>query len=542
ADPSPAVIGAMVDELGRNAERLKLGDYEKPYFIAYAYTVHETDLLLARFGSVHRESSSRDGELYVEVRVGDYAFDNTGELDSFFPFQLDEGLPLGQDAPADDSLSALKAALWLRTDAQYKQALADYHRKKGKAVYQSPEADVASFSREKPVQWRGVPARLNYDASAWKKRLLELSARFATHPEIANYLIQLRATRDTRYFVNTEGTRVADERTLYALSIDAETHAADEMVLTSNRAFYAPTEKTLPAWETIAAETQGMIDELLALRGAPLLDPYTGPAILSPQAAGVLFHEAVGHRLEGERQNSDEEGRTFKGQVGQMILPEFLDLIDDPTETSFEGEPLNGHYLYDDEGAPARRTLLVEGGVLKNYLMSRTPVEGFALSTGHGRAAGARKPMARMGVTRLVSHKSAPHDELKAKLIDLVVAQKKPYGLIVEDMDGGSTNTSSYGYQAFKGVPRVVRRVFPDGREELVRGVELVGTPLASINKIALTGDRYEAFNGFCGAESGYVPVSTIAPALLLEELELQRKKEEKSRPPILPPPGQEKK
>jgi predicted Zn-dependent protease len=260
---------------------------------------------------------------------------------------------------------------------------------------------------------------------------------------------------------------------------------------------------------------------------------------LETDAAGVLFHEAVGHRLEGERQGNDAEGKTFRGQVGRTVLPSFISIYDDPTVRDAAGKPLNGYYQFDDEGVPAQRVPLVENGVLKNFLLSRTPIEGFAKSNGHGRAQSNHKPIARMANLIVTSTKQMDDAALRKALIAEAKRQGKPFGLIIKDITGGNTNTSSFGYQAFKGVPRMVYRVdVRDGKETLVRGVEIVGTPLSSINKVMASGKAPGTFNGFCGAESGMVPVSTVSPPMLLQEIELQRVVEGKDRPPLLPAPA----
>jgi predicted Zn-dependent protease len=281
-----------------------------------------------------------------------------------------------------------------------------------------------------------------------------------------------------------------------------------------------------------------VIAELAALRTAPAIDPYTGPAILEPEAAGVLFHEAVGHRLEGDRIEDDKEGQTYKGQVGQRVLPPFLTVVDDPTLERAGGVALNGSYAFDEEGVPARRTVLVKDGRLETYLLSRKPVKPFERSNGHGRSQGARQPVARMANLVVESSRRVPWPELKKRLMAEARRQGKPFGLVIRDITGGNTNTASWGYQAFKGTPRLVLRVdAKTGKEELVRGVELVGTPLTSVNKVLATSEEPRVFNGYCGAESGYVPVATVAPAVLVGEIELQRVARANDRSPILPSP-----
>jgi predicted Zn-dependent protease len=311
------------------------------------------------------------------------------------------------------------------------------------------------------------------------------------------------------------------------------------MLLENSRDFYGSRENELPRASELSTRIDSMVEELLALQKAPVLDPYTGPALLEPEAAGVLFHEAVGHRLEGERQNDDKDGHTFKGQVGKPILPFFLSIIDDPTLRSAGPVSVNGYYRFDDQGVPGQRTTLVEKGVLKNFLMSRAPVQGVPpLSNGHGRSAPGRDPVARMSNLIVESSKTLPWPKLKEALIAEARRQEKPFGLIIRDVTGGNTDTSGYAYQAFKGQPRLVYKVdAKTGAETLVRGVEIVGTPLLSINKIIVSGDERRVFNGYCGAESGYVPVSTFAPTVLVSEIELQRTRKDTGRPPVLPSP-----
>jgi len=369
----------------------------------------------------------------------------------------------------------------------------------------------------------------------------KVSARFNEAGKIFDTDVRVTADKEVRYFVNSEGSRILTEQTFYGVHIYAVTRADDGQLLDDSRDYYGFREAELPSDDKLMKDAESLIQELLALRAAPAIDPYTGPAILEAEAAGVLFHEAVGHRLEGDRMDNDAEGKTYKGQIGRAVLPSFITIVDDPTLATLGGKSLNGYYRFDDEGIPAQRVPLVEAGVLKNFLVSRHPVDGFLKSNGHGRAQLNRRPVARMANLIASSTKQVSDAELKQMLIAEAKRQGKPYGLIIRDIQGGNTNTSSFGYQAFKGIPRLVYRVDArDGKETLVRGVEVVGTPLSAVSKIVATGKTQGVFNGFCGAESGNVPVSTVAPATLLREIELQRVIEGKDRPPILPSPAAE--
>jgi predicted Zn-dependent protease len=249
----------------------------------------------------------------------------------------------------------------------------------------------------------------------------------------------------------------------------------------------------------------------------------------------------LGHRLEGQRQRGDEEGQTFTKEVGKPVLPDFLSVADDPTLTESGGAWLSGHYEYDDEGEKARRVNLIDDGVLKTFLMSRLPIANFARSNGHGRAEVGHVPTGRQGNLIVTSKKAVPETELRKELIEEAKKQGKPYGLYFEDISSGFAVTQRSSPQAFQVIPLVVWRVYADGRpDELVRGVSIVGTPLAAMMKIVATGDKSQVFNGECGAESGTVPVSAVAPAMLLTEIETQRQSQGTARPPILPIPGAE--
>jgi predicted Zn-dependent protease len=303
--------------------------------------------------------------------------------------------------------------------------------------------------------------------------------------------------------------------------------------------FEADSAAHLPDQKTILDKAAVMAKDLEALRMAPITEPFDGPAILSGRASAVFFHEVLGHRLEGQRQRGDEEGQTFTKMLGKPILPSFISVADDPTLAKFHDTWLSGHYDYDDEGQAARRVDLIQNGVLETFLMSRLPIASVAQSNGHGRAEVGHMPTGRQGNLIVTSSKSVPETELRAMLIAEAKKQGKPYGLYFADISSGFAVTTRRSPQAFQVIPLVVYRVYVDGRpDELVRGVSIVGTPQAALNSIVATGDKQEVFNGICGAESGSIPVSAVAPAMLVSEIETQRQSQGTARPPILPPPG----
>jgi predicted Zn-dependent protease len=550
ARPAPAadppdrrlvVLKAMKDELGRSKQRLRLPGEDGPYFIRYLVREYDDHDMAARFGALIDDNYQHVRQASVDARVGSYKFDNTADdsTERFMDLDDFDRYEPPVTAPIDDDMESLRATLWLQTDARYKQALALLHKKRGARVTKMVEDEsVASFSREKPARAVDKPRPVKLDHAVWAARLRRISALFKAYPEIFDSQVKLAVDHQTRYIVTSEGTELVNERVIFGLHIYATGRAPDGLLVNHFKSFYGAHESELPDEAALERTARQLADEVKLLRQAPMLDPFNGPAILLPEAAGVFFHEALGHRLEGERQNDNKEGATFKGQIGKPILPAFISVLDDPTLARLGGVSLNGHYGYDDEGVASSPVTLVERGILRNYLKSRTPVKGSPKSNAHGRAEGTLDPIGRMANTIVRSDKVVPYARLKEVLLDEIQRQGKAFGLIIADISGGQTNTTTYDFQAFKGMPRIVYRVDAEtGKETLVRGVEFVGTPIGSLNRIVAASDTTAVFNGFCGAESGYVPVSTAAPALLISEIELQRTRRAMEKPPILPAP-----
>jgi predicted Zn-dependent protease len=535
------ILGALKDELGRSKQKLRLPGEDGPYFVRYLVREYDDYDIGARFGALFEDNYQHVRQGAVEVRVGSYQFDNTADDSSEKAFDLDDYDRYEPPvfAPIDDNIDAMRATMWLQTDARYKQALAALHKKRGTRVTKMVEDEkMPSFSHEKAARAIDPPITLKLDRALWGERLRQVSALFKAFPEIFDSQVKMSVDHQTRYIVTSEGTELVSERLIYSIQLLASSRAPDGLLVNHFKSFYGSRESELPGEAELRRTAAQLADEVKRLRGAPMLDPFNGPAILLPEAAGVFFHEALGHRLEGERQNDNKEGATFKGQIGKPVLPAFVSVLDDPTLAKVGNVSLNGHYGFDDEGVIARPVTLVDHGILRNYLKSRTPVKGSLESNGHGRAEGTLDPIGRMASTIVRLDKVVSYAKLKEMLLEEVRRQKKSFGLIIADISGGQTNTTTYDFQAFKGMPRIVYRVdATTGEETLVRGVEFVGTPIGSLNRIMAASDQTAVFNGFCGAESGYVPVSTVAPAVLISEIELQRTRRALERPPLLPAP-----
>ena len=507
-----------------------------PYFLSYSVSDASAVAIRAQFGALVDSSANHVRVADVQVRLGDPKLDNTHGTHRGSAVNSLQ-LPLGDDR------EALGRSLWLATNTGYGTALDNYLRVKTEAEVRAKEEDTSpDFSQEAPQTAIGKPTPpVVVDRAEWEQRVKALSKVFREYPDVYQNMVMLTAQNETDYFASSEGSRVVTPHLQARLLVLAVTRAEDGMDLFRERTFEAETVEGLPAQAELEAAMRELGKSLEALRKAPVTEPFDGPAILSGRAAAVFFHEVLGHRLEGQRQRGDEEGQTFTKDIGKVVLPSFLSVADDPTMTTFGKTWLSGTYEYDDEGQKARRVELIEDGVLKTFLMSRLPIASFGASNGHGRAQSGRVPTGRQGNLIVTSTKSVPEAELRKQLIDEAKKQGKPYGLYFEDISSGFAVTTRSSPQAFQVIPLVVWRVYVDGRpDELVRGVSIVGTPLASMKRILATGDKSEVFNGDCGAESGTIPVSAVAPAMLLSEMETQRQSQGTARPPILSIPGAE--
>jgi TldD protein len=408
------------------------------------------------------------------------------------------------------------------------------------AIQAEEEDKSPDFSREQAKVHVGEkltsPA---FDRKQWEDEVRRLSGMFRKYPDVYYASVVLQVSNVNSRMVTSEGSEIAVPGSSIRLVMEAQTRADDGMDLLRVETFQAPGTSGLPNEAELNKKIEQMAVDLKALRDAPVAEPYAGPAILSGRAAAVFFHEVLGHRLEGHRQRGEDEGQTFTKKVGQEVLPKFLSVADDPTKKEIEGVKLAGTYEYDNEGVPAQRVEVIQDGVLKSFLMSRMPIKGFDSSNGHGRNEPGRMPTGRQGNLIVSSTQTVPESQLREKLIEEVKKQGKPYGLYFDDIQGGFTLTSRSAPQTFQVLPVIVYKVYADGRpDELVRGIDILGTPLAALTRIVTTGDKQHVFNGVCGAESGYVPVSAVAPAMLFSEMEVQKQQHGRERPPILEAPG----
>ncbi len=536
ADAQPAVLTAMQQELDQSFETLSKAE-PPAYFISYTVSDRQYADVSGSNGALLSSTEDRGRWLETQTRVGSYQLDDTHKL----PSQQPSWTSPGTSVILDSDIPVLRREIWRETDQQYRAAVQALIKVKTseQVQVQTTEGAAADFSHEPPQNYIGPPVDIHVDRKPWEERVRRYTAAFSKSPAVLNSIATFTALATNQYQVNTEGTKLAFGQIHYRLELFVQSKAPDGMDIERYANFDWLDPKDEPSDKTIFASIHKLIEETEALDKAPLVDPYAGPALLTGRAAAVYFHEMFGHRAEGFREKDINEGQTFASKIGQQILPDFISIKDDPTEKLLGGQMLLGYYPYDDEGVPAQDVHLVDHGVLKTFLMSRSPLVNIPHSNGHGRRQLGYAPVARQGNLIVSSSKTMTNAQLREKLIELVKEQGKPFGLLIDDISGGFTFTGRSEPQALQVTPLVVYKIFPDGRpDELVRGVNLVSTPLVSLGKIVATGDTPEIFNGYCGAESGSVPVSAVAPETLFSEMEFAKKETSTDRPPILPPPA----
>ncbi len=540
ADPvDDPLLQALQAEIDRTMHAFE-GQPDAPYFLGYRVLDSRELRLGARYGEAEPVTAERTRTLDVEARVGSPERDSSHEVRGDSPWA--SAWHDGETLPLDATVPALQAVLWAATNKEIRDAQERWRRLQTDLQVRAEEEDTSpDFSVEEPVRDLAPLPSLDLDVDAWQETLRLASERLDAHSGIHWSRAGLSADIETRYVVTSEGTAVRHPRTWYRVSLQTRARAEDGTDVRLYRWKDVRHPDRLPARDDVLAWAEELADFTTDILDAEPGEPYAGPLLLRGRAAGVFVHEVLGHRVEGHRQKDDDEGQTFKDKVGQQILPPTISIVDDPRLEQWAGIDLNGHYAYDEEGVPAQEAVLVDRGVFTGFLMSRSPIEGFDRSNGHGRAQEEREPVARMANTILKTSEPVPYERLRQMLVDEVRAQGREYGLVIDEIGGGFTLTGRVRPNAFNVRATYAWKVFADGRpDELIRGVDVVGTPLVALSQVVAAGDDPDVFNGFCGAESGYVPNSAVSPSLLIRHLEVQKKEKGSERPPVLPKPEPE--
>jgi predicted Zn-dependent protease len=533
-----AVIGGYLEaELARSMRLLVRPGHPRVYFLSYLLRNERRESVRTRLGAIVDHHVDARSHVFADVRVGSYRYDQVakGGLDD--NAHDDESVRY-IDMPAEVSEDAYKIALWRLTEARYREAADQYYERKGEELHYVDEARrVPSRSKARGEKAGKLTRFAEFDVDRFTHALRKASALLKGSPEIQVSEIELAAWHRQQLFVSSEGAYVSEQRAIFDLHATFWMLAPGGHRIEHEVSLVTSDPSELPDEKGIVKLVQGRIDLLRALARAPHLPSFSGPVLLAPVPAGLFFHEVIGHRLEGSRLLSSDEGATFVNLRGKRIAPRFVDIVDDPTVDRFTGKSLIGGFRYDDEGRWATRAELVQGGVLKSFLTSAAPVPGQKELNGHARNSRHERPISRMSNLFVTSRKPLSKEALWERFLEEIRRKKAPYGIFVRETLGGETDTRSYDFQAFKGEIMVLERVTPDGKRELCRGVDFVGTPLSALDSLVALGDDLTVDNAYCGAESGMIPVSTVAPSALMASLELQSKDRQRFAPFALPPP-----
>ena len=511
----------MLTEMDRSMSQLQLKDFEKPFFIQYRIEDVDNFETKAEFGGTEGGQHNHERIARITVRIGDYKTDSSGG----------RGDGVVQFSSLGDDPIAIRSALWTGTDQAYKAALAAYAQKQAalKQVQTPPQAD--DFSKEKPIVSLAEPLKLQLDESAWQDRVARVSGLYRTDPKVKDSqhdvefsVASFSGRVVNSWLVNSEGTIVRKSASLYQESFAVGTQAADGMRLERSRGTTGVSLKDLDPQDVFEKKAVEQIASLADLRKAPMVEEeYHGPVLLSSDASSDTLRELLAGGFVATRPKLGTEARTngpFASSFHARILPEQIQVVDDPLLKTFNGKSLVGSYDVDDEGVPAQAVDLVDDGKLQNYLIGREPVRDFPQSNGHGRAgiAGAARPS--IAVLKVTAKDGLSDDELFHKLIDLAKDRGLKSVYYVETL--GGTNT-----------PRLLYRVGTDGKRELVRGAVL-----DDLDQRALRSGVEAAGKDLYAANSdGDVPTTVLGPALLMDDVTVKRANETNDKLPFYPAP-----
>jgi predicted Zn-dependent protease len=536
------LLQTLRSEADRNLAELK----KQPtpaYYISYRVQDITSHTISASFGNLIMSNPTTQRIFNVAVRVGSPELDNTREIKEANERGYADFNSSGYGALGlEDNPAAWRVTLWQKTDAMYVEATKRFEKVKANvAVKVSSEDRSPDFSIETPERYVEKLIKFSdakFDPKVWEEKLKKYSAIFKDNKDIIDSQFYLQAELLNKYFADTEGAEIFENQLCYRLMMYTSVKADDGMDLPLYKDYFIYDLKELPSDEQIIADVKLISETLSKLRVAPVVESYSGPVLMSGQASSVFFHEIFGHRIEGARLKNENDAQTFKKKVGELVLPEDMSVIFEPQLKKSHGFSLNGHYVFDDEGVRGQRVEVVKNGKLISFLMSRSPIEGFPKSNGHGRGMIYLNTVTRQSNTIIESTNPKTETELRTIMIEQLKAEGKEFGYLMDQVAGGFTTTGRYMPNAFNVSPLLVYRVYVDGRpDEIVRGVDLVGTPLAIFSQITACGTEYDVFNGYCGAESGSVPTSCVSPMLYVKLVETQKKSKSQTQPPILDRP-----
>jgi hypothetical protein len=530
------VMKAMRDEMARSTKELQLENLEKPYFIAYRIVDSESTRVAASFGALNHSNTGHSRMLNVEVRVGDYKLDNS----NFFSYNFDGGTGFqifngNTMLPLEDDYKELRRLIWLATDSAYKKAVEDFSKKRAMFQNKTRSDDTADFSKETPVTSTEELPPLKIDRSKWEAETRNLSALFRKMPAIYTSDVAFSAVSSYVRYLTSEGTSYTRRQPSIAFNASAATQASDGTALDDFVFLHARSLSEIPPEQELASRILALGQSLTELRGASTLVNYNGPVLAEGDAAAQLFRlvfipNLLGSRrvvsdMQGFQNTGNQAENPFIDRIGARVLPDFLSVSDNPTIAEYQHQRMTGFSKIDEDGMPTRETKLIENGILKTLLTSRDPVRGVEHSTG-SRHAGQATP-SNVFVT---SSTGFSDSELRAKFIEMIKHRNFPFGILVRRMRNVNNPVLAY-------------KVFPDGREELVRGVQFFGLNAAAFRDIVAASKdqhiltvRFQPRNQMpmmTMAEENFTPVTLAVPSLLFEEATIRKIRAEAPNPPV---------
>lgn len=528
------LMDVLKEELSIQKQELSKQE-NAPYYMSYRVKDVNSISISSSFGSILNESKGHTRIFVPQIRLGSEEFDNFKYSDMGMRGNIPTFLPIDNNGVE----YAMREAIWQATSMRYKVATEALQYAKTNSAVNTASIDKAPcFSKaavEKYYEEPLVEGKLKIDTKQWSNTLNKISAVFKEFPLLLQGTANITFSVERHYFIDTDGTEVVQNLPYARIIVSCSTKADDGMNLPLMNSYFSYDINKLEDVEKIIADTRIMAEKVIKLREAPVVDPYIGPVLLSGAAAGVFFHEIFGHRIEGQSMKNDRDGQTFKKMVGKSVLPEAFSVYDDPSLNIYEGQDLNGYYKFDDQGVKAQKVTVVDKGKLNEFLMTRTPIDGFGKSNGHARCSGGADPISRQANLIIESSEQLSEEDMRNLFIKEIKAQGKEYGFYFKNVTSGFTYTSAAQVNSFNVTPTEVYQVFADGRpDRLVRGVDLIGTPLSMFSNISHGGGKAKVFTGMCGAASGWVPVTAIAPSILCTKVEMQRKAKSNDLPPLL--------
>ena len=550
-------LRAMADEIART-KALQLNSLDKPYFVQYTTSDADEVIINASLGGILASVRVHGRSPRVDVRVGNYQFDNTNSIFS--------GNSRFGSLPIDDDYQALRSEFWLSSDAMYKAATDQITRKRN-ALREVAEADkTPDLATATALIELDDSPRLTLDQHKWEDILRRLSAKFVAAPSVVQSSVRFRAISSTYRLVNSEGTAIRIPQELADLTIRGEALAPDGNKVWDYRAIAGLTVANLPAAPELEKMAEGVAAELESLVKAPIAEDYSGPVLFEQEAAAQMLASTLADAVRLQRKPVAPPGSNsgqvlesvWSSKMGGKVLPEWMSVVDDPSKEEFQGKALAGAYKVDDEGVRAERVVLVDKGVLKGYLASREPVKTTAVSNGHGRLPGGwGSELAVPGNLFIEARETTKESEMKAKLLEKVKAAGLKYGILIRRLDFPSSangeELQSMGRQLQKGgysrtlnSPLLAYRVYLDGHEELVRGLRFKDFSAKDLRDIDLASDQPYVFNyvnngssfNHADAAPSATTTSVIAPSLLLDSVDLARAENEPGKLPLVPAPA----